>query len=64
MVFKFVDIMPVTLFHKDQKFQFYFLIYFNNLPLHISNSVTIHNQEAFTVFAAYGIYHSSTLTSC
>jgi hypothetical protein len=63
MVFKVVDNMPVTLFHKD-KIQFYFLINFNNLSLHISNSVTIHNHEAFTLYAAYGIYRTSTLTSC
>jgi len=56
--------MPVTLFHKDQSIQFYFLIYFYNLLLHISNSVTVHNQEALTIYAAYGIYRASTLTSC
>jgi len=33
-------------------------------PLHVSNRVTIHDQEAFTVYAAYGIYHASALTSC
>ena len=28
-------------------------------PLHVSNTVTIHHQEAVTVYAAYGIYHAS-----
>jgi len=33
-------------------------------PLHVSSRLTIHHQEAVTVYAAYGIYHASVLTSC
>jgi len=33
-------------------------------PLHVSNRLTIYYQEAVTVYAAYGIYHASVLTSC
>jgi len=33
-------------------------------PLYVSNRVTVHHQEAVTVYAAYGIYHASALTSC
>jgi hypothetical protein len=33
-------------------------------PLHVSKRVTIHHQEAVTVYAAYGIYHAAALTSC
>jgi len=42
---------------------FSFLIFFDN-PLHVSNRVTIHLQEAVTVYAPYGIYHAPTLISC
>jgi len=35
---------------------------FRIIPLHVSNRVTIYHQEAFTVYAVYGIYHASTLT--
>jgi len=31
-------------------------------PLYVPNRVTIHHQEAVTVYAAYGIYHASALT--
>jgi hypothetical protein len=31
-------------------------------PLHVSNRVTIHYQDAVTVYAAYGIYHPSANT--
>jgi len=37
---------------------FSFLIYFNNLSCTGSNRVTIHHQEAVTVYAVYGIYHA------
>jgi len=43
---------------------FSFLIYFSNLSSTYSNRVTIHHQEAVTEYAAYGIYHASTWTSC
>jgi hypothetical protein len=32
---------------RTNKMHFYLLIYFNNYPLHISNRLTIHHQEAF-----------------
>jgi drug/metabolite transporter superfamily protein YnfA len=43
-----------------------FCIFFRVIyPLHVSNRVTIHDQEAVTVYAAYyGIYHAFALTSC
>jgi spore coat protein U-like protein len=43
---------------------FALLIYFSNHPLHVSNRLNKHLQEAVTVCAAYGIYHASTVTSC
>ena len=43
---------------------FSLLHYFNNHPLHVSNRLTIRNQQAVTVYAAYVIYHASALTSC
>jgi len=43
---------------------FYLFIYSNNLPLHVSNRVTIHHQETVTVYAAYSIYIASALTGC
>jgi hypothetical protein len=30
-------------------------------PLHASNRETIHHQEAFTVYAAYGIYRAEDI---
>jgi len=42
---------------------FSFLIYFNILSWTCSNRVTVHHQQAVTVYAAYGIYRASTLTS-
>ena len=33
-------------------------------PLYVSNRVTVHHQEAVTVYAAYGTYHAFALTSC
>jgi len=30
-------------------------------PLHVSNRVTIHHLEAFTVYAAYVIYHAEDI---
>jgi len=30
-------------------------------PLHVSNRVTIHHQEAVTVYAAYGIYRAENI---
>ena len=42
---------------------FSFLIYFKIIPLRVSNRVTIDHQETFIVYAAYGIYHASTLTT-
>ena len=43
-----------------------FLIYSIKYPLHVSNRLTIHNQEAVycTCNRVYGIYRASTLTSC
>ena len=46
---------------KTKKIYFSFLLYFNNLSLHVSNRVTIHHQEAVTVYAAYGIYHAENI---
>jgi hypothetical protein len=44
---------------------FSLLIYFNNYPLPVSNRLTIHHQEAVTVYAAYGIYHAeNTMKLC
>jgi hypothetical protein len=42
---------------------FSLLICFSNHPLHVLNRLTIHHQEAVTVYAAYGIYNASALTS-
>jgi len=42
---------------------FFLLIYFNNHPLKVSNRLTIHRQELFAVYAAYGIYQASALTT-
>jgi len=39
-------------------------MYFNNLSGTCSNRGIIHYQEAVIVYAAYGIYHAFTLTSC
>jgi len=33
-------------------------------PPHVSNRLTIHNQEAVTVYATCGIYRASAVTSC
>jgi hypothetical protein len=34
-------------------------------PLHVSNRVTIHHQEAVAVYAAHGIHHAeNTLKLC
>jgi len=41
----------------------FYLLYFNNHPLHVSNSLPIHHQEVVTVYAAYGTYHARTRTS-
>jgi hypothetical protein len=41
---------------------FSFLIYSNNLSPTCFEQT--HHQEAVTVYAAYGIYHASALTSC
>jgi hypothetical protein len=49
---------------KTNVMHFSLLIYFSNHPLHVSNKITVHHQETVTVYAAYGIYHASTLTSC
>jgi len=48
----------------QQVAHFFILIYFNNHPLHVLIKLTIHHQRAVTVYAAYAIYHASTLTSC
>jgi hypothetical protein len=31
------------------------------LPLHVSNTVTIHHQDVVTVHSAYGIYHADNI---
>jgi len=42
-----------------------FLFFFQTIfPLHVSNRLTIHHQEIITVYAAYGIYRASALSSC
>jgi len=40
-----------------------FFSYFISIiyPLHVSNRVTIHHQEAVTVYAAYVIYHDENI---
>jgi len=43
---------------------FSFLIYFNHLSSTFFEHSTIQHHEAVTVYAAYGIYHASALTSC
>jgi hypothetical protein len=40
----------------QQDAQFLLLLQWIN-PLHVSNRLTIHHQEAVTVYAADGIYH-------
>ena len=40
----------------------FFLVYFSNHPLHVSNRLTIHRPDgSFTVSAAYGIYYSTLM---
>jgi hypothetical protein len=41
---------------------FSFLIYSNNHPVHVSNRLTIHHQEAVTVYAAIAVYHAENIT--
>ena len=36
----------IYLHNKNQPYALSFLIYFNNYPLHVSNRLTIHHQEA------------------
>jgi len=48
--------------YKDQQDALSLSIYFNNNPLRVSNLFIIRTE--LTEYAAYGIYHASTLTSC
>jgi hypothetical protein len=48
------------LHNKDQQDALFFLISII-YPLHVSNKVTVHNQEAFTVYATYGIDHAESI---
>jgi len=41
------------LLHKDQQDALY--------PLHVMNTVTIHHQQAVTVYAAFGIYRAENI---
>jgi hypothetical protein len=51
--------------NKNQQDALFFLNFFPIIyPLHVSNRVTIRQQESVTVYVAYGIYHTSALTSC
>jgi len=50
--------------NKDQQGALFFLVYLNNHPLHVSNRFHYSSSgSSFTVYAAHGIYHASTLTS-
>ena len=44
---------PYTCVIQTNKMHFFFLIYFNYLSYTCSNRVTIHHQEAVTVYAAF-----------
>jgi len=49
---------------KTNKLHFSFLVSFNNLSSACFKKITIHHKEAVTVYAYYGLYHASVLTSC
>jgi hypothetical protein len=48
------------LHNKDQQDALVFLIPIT-CPLHVLNRVTIHHQEAFIVYATYGIDHAKNI---
>ena len=54
----------VYLRNKNQTDALSVLTYSSKYPLHISNRLTLHPQEAVFCSCIYGIYDASTLTSC
>jgi hypothetical protein len=55
----------IYLRNKDQQDALFFLHLFKKIyPPHVSNRVTIHHQEAVTVYTAYGIYRASAVSGC
>jgi len=48
--------------NKNQQDALFFLNFISIIyPLHVSNRITIHHQEALTVYAKYVIYHSENV---
>jgi len=48
----------IYLHNKDKQDALFFLIYFSNHPLHVSNRLTIHHQEVLVSLKRFVTFHT------